>query len=73
VALDPGAYSVSETGPAGYSGTVSADCVGAIALGETKTCTVTSDDEPPAVTTCAGKTPTIVGTPRSWSVRAGAT
>jgi len=48
VTLDPGTYSVAATGPAGYSSTPSADCAGTIAAGETKTCTVTSDDEPPA-------------------------
>ncbi len=47
VTLAPGAYSVSETGgPAGYSGSFSAACTGTIALGETKTCTVTNDDRP---------------------------
>ena len=44
VLLRPGAYSVSETGPAGYSGAFSTDCNGSIALGETKTCTVTNSD-----------------------------
>ncbi len=47
VSLTPGAYSVSETGgPAGYTGSFSAACTGTIALGETKTCTVTNDDRP---------------------------
>ena len=47
VSLAPGAYSVSETGgPAGYTGSFSAACTGTIALGETKTCTVTNDDQP---------------------------
>src|SRR5205085_6989298 len=41
-----GAYSVSETGPSGYSSTFSSDCTGTIAGGETKTCTVTNDDKP---------------------------
>jgi uncharacterized repeat protein (TIGR01451 family) len=44
VLLNPGAYSVSETNPAGYSGSFSTDCAGSIALGETKTCTVTNSD-----------------------------
>jgi hypothetical protein len=47
VTLDPGAYSVDDTGPVGYSRTLSADCTGTIAAGETTTCTITSDDEPP--------------------------
>jgi uncharacterized repeat protein (TIGR01451 family) len=45
VGIDPGAYSVSEGGPAGYAATFSADCAGTIALGETKTCTVTNNDQ----------------------------
>lgn len=46
VALHPGAYSVSETPPSGYAVSYSAECSGTIALGETKTCTVTNDDIP---------------------------
>ena len=42
VLLNPGSYEVSETGPAGYTGAFSTDCNGSIALGETKTCTVTN-------------------------------
>jgi hypothetical protein len=41
-----GAYSVGEAGPANYAASYSADCSGTIALGETKTCTVTNDDVP---------------------------
>ena len=44
VSLSPGAYSVGETGPSGYSSSFSADCSGSIAAGQTKTCTVTNDD-----------------------------
>ena len=44
VLLHPGSYGVSETGPAGYTGSFSPDCNGSIALGETKTCTVTNSD-----------------------------
>ena len=44
VLIRPGAYSVSETGPAGYTGAFSAGCSGSISLGETKTCTVTNSD-----------------------------
>ncbi len=45
VTLDPGAYSVDESGgPIGYVKSLSADCSGTIALGESKTCTITNDD-----------------------------
>jgi prealbumin domain-containing protein len=44
--VTPGSYSVTETGPSGYSSTFSADCSGTIAAGQTKTCTVTNDDRP---------------------------
>ena len=50
VTVDPGAYSVSETGPSGYAASYSADCSGSIAIGETKTCTVTNDDIAPQLT-----------------------
>jgi hypothetical protein len=50
VTLDPGSYSVSETGPSGYSASFSADCAGTIALGQQKTCTVTNDDIAPTLT-----------------------
>ncbi|HEX6680899.1 MAG TPA: hypothetical protein VF063_09660 [Gaiellaceae bacterium] len=43
--VDPGSYNVTETGPSGYSATLSADCSGSIAAGQTKTCTVTNDDQ----------------------------
>jgi hypothetical protein len=45
VSLDAGSYGVTETGPPGYTRSDSADCSGTIALGETKTCTVTNDDQ----------------------------
>jgi hypothetical protein len=45
-----GTYNVTESGPAGYSATFSADCSGTIALGQAKTCTVTNDDIPPTGT-----------------------
>ena len=41
-----GSYSVTESGPAGYDATFSADCTGTIAEGEAKTCTVKNDDLP---------------------------
>src|SRR5215204_2802963 len=44
VAIRPGAYAVSEAAVAGYTGSFSADCKSSIALGETKTCTVTNSD-----------------------------
>jgi uncharacterized repeat protein (TIGR01451 family) len=46
IGIDPGAYSVSESGAAGYSMTQSAECSGTIALGETRTCTITNNDQP---------------------------
>ncbi|MBK5215716.1 MAG: hypothetical protein JJE53_02835, partial [Candidatus Pacebacteria bacterium] len=39
-----GDYSVDEGAYAGYAKTLSADCSGTIALGETKTCTITNND-----------------------------
>lgn len=45
VTLDAGSYSVNETGPFGYDTSFSTDCTGSIAVGETKTCTVTNDDQ----------------------------
>ncbi len=50
VTLNAGSYSVSETAVNGYTGTFSADCAGTIAPGESKTCTVTNDDEAPTLT-----------------------
>jgi hypothetical protein len=47
VDLSAGSYSVDESGgPAGYTKTLSTDCSGTIANGETKTCTITNDDQP---------------------------
>jgi len=50
ITADAGPYSVSETGPAGYLTTYSADCSSTIANGETKTCTVTNNDVPTTAT-----------------------
>ncbi len=51
IGLDAGAYSVSESGgPSGYAASFSADCSGTIAIGETKTCTITNDDIAPQLT-----------------------
>jgi uncharacterized repeat protein (TIGR01451 family) len=49
VTLDAGAYSVSETPPAGYSVSYSAGCVGTIAIGEAKSCTVTNSVQPAGI------------------------
>src|SRR5207247_834193 len=40
-----GTYSITETPDPDYTTTYSADCNGTIALGETKTCTVTNNDK----------------------------
>ncbi len=45
VIIEPGMYSVDEQGALGYDKTLSADCAGTIAAGETKTCTITNDDQ----------------------------
>jgi hypothetical protein len=51
IGVDAGAYSVDESGgPAGYAKTLSADCSGTIAVGESKTCTITNDDIAPTLT-----------------------
>ncbi len=50
VTLDAGAYNVTETGPSGYTASYSADCSGSIANGQSKTCTVTNDDQPGKLT-----------------------
>ena len=47
VTLNAGPYSVDEISAAGYLKTLSADCAGSIALGETRTCLVTNNDPPP--------------------------
>ncbi|MDF1496612.1 MAG: hypothetical protein P1P90_00955 [Patescibacteria group bacterium] len=48
--LKAGTYDVTETVSTEYTAGFSADCAGALAVGETKTCTVTNDDTyaPPA-------------------------
>jgi hypothetical protein len=43
--VTPGSYGVSETGPSGYDVSFSAGCSGSIAAGQTKTCTVTNNDQ----------------------------
>ena len=44
VTLDAGSYSVDEADDLGYTKTLSTDCTGTIAAGETKTCTITNND-----------------------------
>jgi hypothetical protein len=48
--VTPGSYSVTETGPAGYTASASADCEGTIAAGQTKTCTITNYEMPGHIT-----------------------
>ena len=50
VTLDAGTYSVSESGPGGYTESDSTDCSGTIAIGDDKTCTITNDDVAPTLT-----------------------
>jgi uncharacterized repeat protein (TIGR01451 family)/LPXTG-motif cell wall-anchored protein len=45
VTLNVGAYSVDETATSGYTKTLGDSCSGTIVLGETKTCTITNDDQ----------------------------
>jgi uncharacterized repeat protein (TIGR01451 family) len=46
VTLNAGSYSVDEGSHDGYSVSFSGDCDGTIAVGESKTCTITNDDIP---------------------------
>jgi hypothetical protein len=46
VTVDAGSYSVDEDSVSGYTKTIGSGCSGAIANGETKTCTITNDDQP---------------------------
>jgi Prealbumin-like fold domain len=46
VTLNPGTFSVSETGPSGYTQSLSGDCSGTISSSESKTCTITNNDKP---------------------------
>ena len=50
ITLDPGIYSVDESAYTGYTKSLGADCSGTIAVGESKTCTVTNDDQPASLT-----------------------
>src|SRR5205807_1113323 len=50
VTINAGSYSVGESGPTGYASSLSAGCTGSIAVGQTKTCTVTNNDVQPVLT-----------------------
>lgn len=50
VTLNAGSYGVDETGLTGYAKTVGTNCAGSIAVGESKTCTITNDDIAPTIT-----------------------
>ncbi len=50
ITLDAGSYSVDETSVSGYAKTLGADCSGSIAVGQSKTCTITNDDVAPSLT-----------------------
>lgn len=63
--LMPGDYSVTESGPSGYAATMSEDCSGAIAAGDTKTCTITNDDIVPTPTPTPTQTPSPSPAPAS--------
>ena len=49
VSIKVGAYSVDEGTHDGYTKSLSTDCTGTIMLGETKTCTITNDDDAPGL------------------------
>ena len=46
VAINAGNFSVGESSVYGYTQTSAVGCSGTIAVGETKTCTITNDDQP---------------------------
>jgi uncharacterized repeat protein (TIGR01451 family) len=50
VTVNAGSYSVSETGPDGYTASLSAGCSGTLAPGSSATCTITNNDVPPGLT-----------------------
>ncbi len=50
VTLDAGTYSVAETGPAGYSGSLDNGCSGTIGIGQSATCIITNDDQAASLT-----------------------
>jgi uncharacterized repeat protein (TIGR01451 family) len=65
VSIRPGSYAVGESNPTGYTGSFSSDCTGSIALGETKTCTVTNSDNdvPSSILVTKSATPTSLPEP----------
>lgn len=50
VTLEAGPYAVKAAGPNGYDSSLSSECAGTIAAGETRTCVVTSTDRPAQLT-----------------------
>jgi hypothetical protein len=50
VGCNAGAYSVSESGPAGYTQSSSAGCSGTLTVGQTANCTITNNDNPCTLT-----------------------
>lgn len=50
VTLDAGAYSVTEDGPAGYTGSPDNGCSGSIGIGQSATCIITNDDQAASLT-----------------------
>jgi hypothetical protein len=72
VSLNAGSYSVSETVVPGYAVTYSADCSGTIALGQTKTCTITNNDIAPKLTLVKVVVNNNGGTalPTAWTLNA---
>ena len=54
IVLSPGTYTVGETGPFGYEGTIGGDCATdgtiTLVLGDDKSCTITNDDIAPTIT-----------------------
>ena len=80
VTLNAGSYSVDESAMSGYTKSIGTNCSGTIANGETKTCTITNDDQPPGLTlvktvsnthggqaTIASFQASIDGTPVAWN------
>ncbi|MEI7749771.1 MAG: VWA domain-containing protein [Candidatus Moraniibacteriota bacterium] len=60
-----GSYTVDEGAHAGYEKSLSSDCTGTIALGETKTCIITNDDIDYLPTIEATKTAGVSSVPES--------
>ncbi|MBI2984669.1 MAG: DUF11 domain-containing protein [Candidatus Kerfeldbacteria bacterium] len=73
VTLDQGAYAVNESGPSGYTMSLSAQCTGTIDIGQHKTCTVTNNDRGATVTLTKRVTNDNGGTagPNDFGLRIG--